>query len=97
MVEGATGGAREHAPGGYAALRRPFPAAWMLNNGYDRSMALEAVASGRADLVAVGRPFIATPDHGRRLRDGLPWADGDRKTYYGGGAAGYTDYPVAGA
>ncbi len=97
VVEGATGGARDHAPFDYAALRRPFPGAWMLNNGYDRSMALEAVSTGRADLVAFGRPFIANPDLGRRLRDGLPWSDGNRKTYYGGGAAGYTDYPVAGA
>jgi 2,4-dienoyl-CoA reductase-like NADH-dependent reductase (Old Yellow Enzyme family) len=56
-------------------------------------MALQAVASGVADLVAFGRPFIGNPDLGRRLRDDLPWAASDRKSYYGGGAGGYTDYP----
>jgi N-ethylmaleimide reductase len=69
----------------------------MVNNGYDRAMALEAVASGAADLVAFGRPFIGNPDLGRRLRDDLPWAPSDRKTYYGGSAGGYTDYAAFGA
>jgi N-ethylmaleimide reductase len=67
----------------------------MVNNGYGRDMALDAVAQGRADLVAFGRPFISNPDLGRRLRENLPWAEGQRKTFYGGGAEGYTDYPPA--
>jgi N-ethylmaleimide reductase len=93
VVEGQTGGVRDIAPFDYAALRRTFGGPWMVNNGYDRAMALQAVASGAADLVAFGRPFIGNPDLGRRLREDLPWAASDRKTYYGGGAAGYTDYP----
>lgn len=92
VVEGQTGGARDIAPFDYAALRRSFGGHWMVNNGYDRALALQAVASGQADLVAFGRPFIGNPDLGRRLRDDLPWSSSDRKTYYGGGAAGYTDY-----
>jgi N-ethylmaleimide reductase len=83
---------RDIAPFDYAALRRTFGGPWMVNNGYDRAMALQAVASGAADLVAFGRPFIGNPDLGRRLREDLPWAPSDRKTYYGGAAAGYTDY-----
>jgi N-ethylmaleimide reductase len=92
VVEGQTGGARDIAPFDYAALRRTFGGPWMVNNGYDRTMALQAVATGAADLVAFGRPFIGNPDLGRRLREDLPWAPSDRKTYYGGGAEGYTDY-----
>ena len=92
VVEGQTGGVRDIAPFDYAALRRTFGGPWMVNNGYDRAMALQAVASGAADLVAFGRPFIGNPDLGQRLREDLPWAPSDRKTYYGGGAAGYTDY-----
>ena len=76
----------------YAALRRTFGGPWMVNYGYDRAMALQAVASGAADLVAFGRPFIGNPDLGQRLREDLPWAPSDRKTYYGGGAEGYTNY-----
>ncbi len=94
LVEGQTGGARDHAPFDYAALRRHFDGAWMLNNGYTGAMAEQAVAGGAADLVAIGRPFIANPDLGRRLRQGAPLNPLDAQTLYGGGAAGYTDYPA---
>ena len=96
VIEGQTGGARDIVPFDYAALRKAFgPGAWMVNNGYDRAMALDAVASGRADLVAFGKPFIGNPDLGRRLRDDLPLVMADRATFYGGAEAGYTDYPAA--
>ena len=99
VIEGQTGGAREIAPFDYAALRSRFKqgspqGAWMVNNGYDRQMALDAVANGVADLVAFGRPFIGNPDLVRRLREDLPLAALNRDTLYGGGAAGYTDYPA---
>jgi N-ethylmaleimide reductase len=55
-------------------------------------MALEAVASGAADLVAFGKAFIANPDFGRRLREDAPLNSLDLATLFGGGAAGYTDY-----
>ena len=93
VVEGATGGARDHAPFDYAALRRHFDGAWMVNNGYTRAMALQAVASGAADLVSFGKPFIANPDLGRRLREDAPLNALHMATLYGGGEAGYTDYP----
>ncbi len=93
VVEGATGGARDHAPFDYAALKAAFGGPWIVNNGYTREMALQAVASGAADAVAFGRPFIANPDLVRRLRDDLPWATYDRATCYGGEALGYTLYP----
>lgn len=94
VVEGATGGARDFAPFDYAALRRRFDGAWMVNNGYQRNTAIEAVASGAADLVSFGRPFIGNPDLVRRLREDAPVAAFDKKTLYGGGAKGYTDYPT---
>ena len=99
VVEGATGGARDVAPFDYAALHSRFKhghaqGAWIVNNGYTRAMAIEAIASGAADLVAFGRPFIGNPDLVRRLRDDAPLAALNRDTLYGGGAAGYTDYPA---
>lgn len=93
VVEGATGGARDIAPFDYAALRRAFSGAYIANNGYDLAMAQAAIAEGRADLVAFGRPYIANPDLVERLRGGAALATVDRATLYGGGAAGYTDYP----
>lgn len=95
VVEGETGGARNNVPFDYAALREGFDGAWMANNGYDRSMAIRAVASGHADLVSFGRPFIANPDLVARLRADAPLnALMPQETLYGGGAHGYTDYPT---
>jgi N-ethylmaleimide reductase len=100
VIEGATGGPRElpDRPFDYAAARSAYRSAggqakWMVNNGYDLALATQALQSG-ADLVAFGKPFIANPDLVRRLRQHAPLNEGDRATYYGGGAHGYTDYPA---
>jgi N-ethylmaleimide reductase len=95
VVEGETGGARDSIAFDYAALRDHFDGVWMVNNGYDRQMALDAVASGRADLVSFGRLFMANPDLVERLRvDGPLNTLLGQETFYGGGAHGYTDYPT---
>ena len=94
MIEGATGGDRNIAPFDYAALRRRFSGAWIVNNGYDRAMALDAVASGRTDAVAFGVPFLANPDLPVRLRQDAALNTPDSDTFYGGGAKGYIDYPT---
>jgi N-ethylmaleimide reductase len=103
LIEGATGGPRDIAdrPFDYAALRAAYRAAggtgaWMVNNGYDLALAGQALHEG-ADLVAFGRPYIANPDLVQRLRLGGPFNNPDRATLYGGGAAGYTDYPALNA
>ncbi|MGB6241736.1 MAG: alkene reductase [Castellaniella sp.] len=103
VIEGATGGPRDHQQGDtpfdYAALKQAYrqaggQGAWMVNNGYDRDQAEQAIASGAADLVAFGKPFISNPDLVERLRRGDALNPGDSSTYYGGGERGYTDYPV---
>ncbi|WP_332814321.1 alkene reductase [Ramlibacter sp.] len=100
VIEGATGGPRElpDRPFDFDALRRIYRdaggrGAWMVNNGYDTPLAGRALAHG-ADLVAFGRSYIANPDLVERLRTGAPLNKPDRATFYGGGAAGYTDYPA---
>jgi N-ethylmaleimide reductase len=99
VVEGATGGPRDIAPFDFAALRTRFKednphGAWIVNNGYTRAMALEAVASGAADMVAFGKHFISNPDLVERLRIDAPLTPPNRETLYGGGTEGYTDYPT---
>lgn len=103
VVEGATGGDRAFSQGDTAfdwdALRNAYrkaggKAAWMANNGYDKAMAESTVDSGKADLVAFGRPFIANPDLVERLNTGAALNTPDQATFYGGGAKGYTDYPA---
>lgn len=100
IIEGATGGPREveGRPFDYGAMRDAYrdaggEGAWMVNNGYDARLAEEAVAQGDADLVAFGQLYIANPDLVERLRTHAPLNTPDRKTFYGGGAKGYTDYP----
>ncbi len=95
LVEGQTGGARDIPEGAsLAALRKRFHGVYMANNGYDRQMAIEAVNTGEADLVAFGRPFISNPDLVERLRRNAPLNEADKSTFYGGGREGYTDYPT---
>lgn len=94
LVEGATGGPRDIAPFDFAALREAFHGAYVANNSYDRALATQAVATGAADLIAFGRPFISNPDLVERLRRDAPLNALDVKTLYGGGAEGYTDYPA---
>ena len=103
IIEGATGGPRDYQQGetafDYAALKNTYrqaggQAAWMVNNGYDRALAEQAIESGAADLVAFGRPFISNPDLVERLQAKAPLNDLDPTTLYGGGEHGYTDYPT---
>ncbi len=100
IIEGATGGPRElpDRPFDYAALKTAYrdaggKGAWMVNNGYDKTLAEHAVAEGD-DLVAFGRPYIGNPDLVARLKKGAALAESNKATWYGGGAEGYTDYPL---
>lgn len=101
VIEGSTGGPRELAerPFDYHALKQAYrmaggKGAWMVNNGYDRQLAMQAVASGYADIVAFGKAYISNPDLVHRLQADLPLNDWDSRRFYGGGADGYTDYPA---
>lgn len=99
VVEGQTGGPRDVAPFDFTAMRDRFKAgspsgAWIVNNGYTRQMALDAVASGYADMVAFGKLFISNPDLPRRLKEDAPLNEWNQALFYGGGAPGYIDYPT---
>ena len=94
VVEGATHGPRDTSGFDFAGLRRQFHGAWIACNQYDAQMAHDAIASGYADLVAFGRPYLANADLLERFRVGAPLNEIDRTTVYGGGAEGYTDYPL---
>jgi N-ethylmaleimide reductase len=93
VVEGATREARDYLPFDYGALRKAFKGAYIANNGFDRDLAIETVAAGRADAVAFGRLFIANPDLVERLKRNAPLNTPKVESFYGGDAQGYTDYP----
>src|SRR3954464_6959565 len=94
VVEGATGGPRDLTPFDYAGLRKRFSGTYIANNGYDFALANKVLAANEADLIAFGKPFLANPDLVERLKKGAPLNEPDKATFYGGGAKGYTDYPV---
>ena len=80
-------------------LRDHFPGAVIANAEIDRAEGEALLASGTADLIAYGRPFLANPDLPLRFaaqEAGLdaPLNEPDPDTFYGGGAHGYTDYPI---
>lgn len=77
------------------ALREAYSGTVIVAGGYTAERAQRILERGQADLVAFGRPFIANPDFPHRLEQGLPLAAFDGDTLFGGGAAGYTTYPVA--
>jgi N-ethylmaleimide reductase len=95
VVEGETGGARDSIAFDYSTLHDRFNGVWMVNNGFNRQMAMDAISSGRADLVSFGRLFIANPDLVERLKVNAPLNPlMEPETFYGGGAHGYIDYPA---
>lgn len=62
---------------------------------YTLERAEAALRNGWADLIGFGRPFVANPDLPARLRHGWSLAVPDSGRFFGGAAAGYTDYPIA--
>jgi N-ethylmaleimide reductase len=95
FVEGATATSRD-VPAGVDmdALSAQFNGPFIGNNNYDLNMAVERRAQGKIDAVAFGRLFISNPDLVARLRHGAELTIAPRESYYGGGAKGYTDWPL---
>lgn len=75
-------------------LRKACRGNYIANGGYDKARGNAAVASGHADAVAYGVPFIANPDLVARFKGDAPLNVADQSTFYGGGEQGYTDYPT---
>jgi len=93
VIEGDTSGIPV-PPFDYMNLKRLFGGVVIANNGFDKERANEALAEGRADLIAFGKPFIANPDLVIRFFLDAPLLPLNRETLYGGGEQGYTDYPI---
>lgn len=77
-----------------ADLRAAFDGPFILAGGQGKASAQLALSEDRADLVAMGRPFIANPDLVERMRQDAPLNAPDPSTFYTPGAKGYTDYPT---
>lgn len=75
-------------------LRVAFKGTIICCGGYTATEADALIASGLADAVAFGRPYIANPDLVARFAKGAELNTPDRSTFYGGEEKGYTDYPT---
>jgi N-ethylmaleimide reductase len=77
------------------ALRKLWPTTLVLNRaGTDIATRAKDIESGLADVITVGSMALANPDLVERVRTGAPLNTPDPNTFYGGDAAGYTDYPT---
>ena len=97
VVEGGIHGGGEADPFDFVAMRQLFKGAYMANLSYDKARGNAAIASGHADVIAYGVPFIANPDLVARFKLDAPLNEADAQTFYGGTEKGYTDYPFLNA
>ena len=81
----------------FVALRKLFKNAYMANLGYDKARGNAAIASGHADVIAYGVPFIANPDLVERYKINASLNEANPALFYGGDDKGYTDYPFLNA
>ncbi|URW75214.1 alkene reductase [Sphingomonas donggukensis] len=77
-------------------IRKAFTGPLILNQDYDLATAQADLASGIADAISFGRPFLANPDLPERLRTGAELNTPNPRTFYTPGPEGYTDYPALG-
>jgi N-ethylmaleimide reductase len=84
----------QNVPSAMALFRPIWRGVLISAGGFTGESAEAAIVAGQADAIAFGRIFISNPDLPHRLRHGFPLTPYNRATFYGGEAAGYTDYPV---
>ncbi|PZU58271.1 MAG: alkene reductase [Sphingobium sp.] len=78
-------------------IRQRFGGPLVLNSDYDKAEAEAEIASGHADAISFGRPFIGNPDLPLRLANGAPLVETDMTHWYSNGPEGYSDYPALAA
>jgi N-ethylmaleimide reductase len=86
---------RTDVPKQSPAIRKVFKGPLVLNSDLDVASGNALIASGAADAISFGRPYIANPDLAARIARNLPWDETDTKTWYSPGPHGYVDYPAA--
>lgn len=76
-------------------IRTRFKNTLILSGGYDKERAETDIETGKADLIAFGRPFINNPDLVERLENDWPLSQELKMDlFYSADEKGYTDYPV---
>ncbi|NBA94691.1 alkene reductase [Pseudomonas sp. R5(2019)] len=74
-------------------IKEAFGGPYIVNERFTKDSANAALASGKADAVAFGVPFIANPDLPARLQADAELNAPHSETFYAKGPVGYIDYP----
>jgi N-ethylmaleimide reductase len=75
-------------------VRSGYDGTLMVNGGLTLEEGESLIQTGTAQLVAYARAFIANPDLVERIEHKQPLTTANAFGWYGGDAAGYTDYPT---
>ncbi|MNB99569.1 N-ethylmaleimide reductase [compost metagenome] len=75
-------------------LKEAFGGPYIANERFTKDSANALLASGQADAVAFGVPFIANPDLPARLQADAPLNEARPELFYAKGPVGYIDYPT---
>jgi N-ethylmaleimide reductase len=94
LVDHSAGGAPPVPASVKAMFRSTFRRTLILSGGYDAARAESDLAAGKADLIAVGKPFLANPDLVARWKANAAVNAPDMSTFYTPGPKGYIDYPA---
>lgn len=76
------------------AIKAAFGGPLIANESFNFETANTVLKQGKADAVAFGKEFIATPDLVSRFKASQPLNEWRTESFYQGGAEGYTDYPA---
>lgn len=77
-----------------AKLKQAFGGVYIINQQLTKETATTTIKNGYADAAAWGQAFIANPDLVERLKADALLNEPRPELFYGGGEAGYTDYPT---
>jgi N-ethylmaleimide reductase len=73
-------------------LRESYKGNLIINGGYNKQTASDALANNEAEAIVFGIPFIANPDLVERFQTDAALTQPDSTTFYTSEAKGYTDY-----
>lgn len=80
-------------PGTFELLRPLYPETFAAAGGFTKDSGNAALASGLADFIVFGKPFIANPDLPTRFATNAALNTPDPTTFYSPGPKGYIDQP----
>ena len=78
-------------------LRENYHGNLIINGGFNKQTANDALANNEAEAIVFGTPFIANPDLVERYHVDAALTQPDNTTFYTTEAKGYTDYPFMAA